>query len=97
MHYSSDRVRVTLRMAVYRQSVRLGHMPLETNDQQSFSADSLRSLSVLLTTPLHGPSIKHSFQQYLYCCMRIRCRGNLFTESLPRNGSGIFSYLEVVA
>jgi hypothetical protein len=26
-------------------------------------------------SPLHGPSRKHRFQQYLYFCMRIRCRG----------------------
>jgi hypothetical protein len=27
------------------------------------------------------------FQKYLYCCMRVRCRGNVFTEPLPWNGS----------
>jgi hypothetical protein len=37
------------------------------------------------------------FQQYLYCCASIRCCGNVFTEPLPRNGSGIFAYLAVVA
>jgi hypothetical protein len=26
------------------------------------------------------------FQQQLYFCVRIRCRGNVFTEPLPRNG-----------
>jgi hypothetical protein len=40
-------------------------------------------------TPWHGPSRKHLFQKYLYCCMRIRCCGNVFTEPLPRNGFGI--------
>jgi hypothetical protein len=36
--------------------------------------------------PIWGlrPSIKHSFQQYLYFCMRICCRGNDFTEPLHR-------------
>jgi hypothetical protein len=34
---------------------------------------------------LHGPSVKHKFQQYLSCCMRIRCRGNVFADSLLRN------------
>jgi hypothetical protein len=29
--------------------------------------------------------------------MRTRCRGNVFTKQLPRNGSGIFAYLAVVA
>jgi hypothetical protein len=27
------------------------------------------------------------FQQYLQCCVRIRCCGNVFTEPLPTNGS----------
>jgi hypothetical protein len=44
----------------------------------------------------HGPSRKPLFQQYLYCCVSIRCCVNLFTEPLPRNGSGIFAYLAVV-
>jgi hypothetical protein len=54
--------------------------------KSSLHGDSLASI-VLLITPLHGPSRKHRFQQYLYCRMRIRCRGYMFTESLPRNGS----------
>jgi hypothetical protein len=41
------------------------------------------SSTALLTTPMHGPSRKDHFIQYLYCCMRIRCRGNVFTEPLP--------------
>jgi hypothetical protein len=41
----------------------------------------------LLITPVHEPSRKHCFQQYLYCCMPIRYRGKVFTEPLPRNGS----------
>jgi hypothetical protein len=44
-------------------------------------------LSFLLQ--LHGPSRKLRFQQYLYCCMRIHYHGNMFTEPLPRLGSGI--------
>jgi hypothetical protein len=47
--------------------------------------------------PLHGPTRKDSFQQYLYCCMRIHCCGNVFTEPLPGNGSSIFAYLTAVA
>jgi hypothetical protein len=34
---------------------------------------------VFLITPLHGPSRKHRFKQYLYCYMRIRCPGNMST------------------
>jgi hypothetical protein len=41
----------------------------------------------LLITPRHDPRRQHRFKQYLYCCMRIRCRGNVFTEPLHRNGS----------
>jgi hypothetical protein len=51
--------------------------------------------SVFLITPLHGPSRKHRFQQYFYCCMRIRCRGNVFTEPLFRNGSTLYSVFNV--
>jgi hypothetical protein len=29
--------------------------------------------------PRYGPCSKQPFQQYFYCCMRIRCRGNVFT------------------
>jgi hypothetical protein len=42
---------------------------------------------VFLITPQHGQSITHRFKQYLCCCMRIHCHGNVFTEPLPRNGS----------
>jgi hypothetical protein len=34
---------------------------------------------------LHGPNRKHRFQAYIYFCMRIHCRGNVFTEPFPRN------------
>jgi hypothetical protein len=40
------RVRVTLRLAVYRQSVRLGAKPLETHDQIFFSTKYLRLYSL---------------------------------------------------
>jgi hypothetical protein len=50
-----------------------------------------------LVTHLHGPNRKHRFEEYIYCCMRIRYRGNVFTDPLPRNGSGMFAYLAVVA
>jgi hypothetical protein len=41
---------------------------------------------ISLITTLHGPNRKHCLQQFLYCCLRIRCRGNLFTEPLRNNG-----------
>jgi hypothetical protein len=41
-------------------------------------------------------SVNHAetprFQQSLYCCVRIRCRGNVFTEPLPRNGHCVQSH-----
>jgi hypothetical protein len=37
------KIRVTLRLAVYRQSVPLGAKPLETHDQRFFSTEPLRS------------------------------------------------------
>jgi hypothetical protein len=36
--------------------------------------------------PSHGPRRKHSSQQYLYCCMRIRCRWNVSTKPFPSSG-----------
>jgi hypothetical protein len=51
---------------------------------------------MFLLTPLHGPSRKHSFQEYLYCCMRICWHDNVFTEPLPRNGPNIFAYLATI-
>jgi hypothetical protein len=42
--------------------------------------------NLFLVTTLHGPSRKHRFQQLLYCCARICCSGNVFTDPLPRNG-----------
>jgi hypothetical protein len=49
--------------------------------------------TVLLKAPLHEPVRKHRFQQYIYCCMRIRCRGEVFTEPLPRNDSTRYNIL----
>jgi hypothetical protein len=40
---------------------------------------------VFKISPLHGPH-KNSFQQELYCCVRIRCRGNVFSDPLLING-----------
>jgi hypothetical protein len=42
---------------------------------------------VFLITPRHGLSRKHRFQQYLCCCMSIRCCGNVFTGPLSGNSS----------
>jgi hypothetical protein len=42
--------------------------------------------SVVLITPLRGSSRKHRFELFLYCCMRICCRENVFTEAFPSSG-----------
>jgi hypothetical protein len=39
----------------------------------------------LFITILCGPNIKHPSQQFLYCCLSICYRGNLFTEPLRSN------------
>jgi hypothetical protein len=39
----------------------------------------------------HRPHIKRRVQEFLYCCVCIRCRGKVFTESLPSNDRGIFT------
>jgi hypothetical protein len=33
-----------------------------------------------------GLNRKHNFQQFLYCCVLVHCRGNLFIESLRSTG-----------
>jgi hypothetical protein len=42
----------------------------------------LIALAVTVITSLHGPHRKHRS----CICVRIRCRGNVFTEPFPRNG-----------
>jgi hypothetical protein len=41
------------------------------------------STELFFVTTLHGPNTKHRSQQFLYCYLRIRCRGNLFIKPLP--------------
>jgi hypothetical protein len=33
----------------------------------------------------HGPHRKRRVQQFFYCCVPVRCRGNNFNEPLPSN------------
>jgi hypothetical protein len=50
IYWIASRVRITLRLAVYRQSVRLGYKPLETHDQNIYSPTAhLRSQSLCNT------------------------------------------------
>jgi hypothetical protein len=64
-------------------SVFSSHIPLQ-----------LTSKFVSVITSRHGQRTKHRFQQFLYCCVRIRFRGNMFvfegiTQPLLL---GIFAY-----
>jgi hypothetical protein len=57
----SERVRVTLRLAVYRQSVRLGVKPLETHGQNFFR----------LNTCGHCPYVTSSLTRELFCRLQL--------------------------
>jgi hypothetical protein len=39
----------------------------------------------LYVTSRHRPHRKHPVSNRKYCCLHIRCHGNVFTEPLPRN------------
>jgi hypothetical protein len=45
----------------------------------------------LLSVVRHGPHWKRLVQQFFYCHVRIRYRGNVSTEPLPSNDRGIFT------
>jgi hypothetical protein len=53
-------------------------------------AAGTRLLSSCLETMFSLRSVQSYSQKYLYYCIRIRRRGNIFTELLFRNGSDIF-------
>jgi hypothetical protein len=72
---------------------RLANIPYLPSSQLSTNCphgtsefDWLFSTELFFIIPSHGPNSKHRSQQFLYCCLRIRCRGNLFTETLPSSG-----------
>jgi hypothetical protein len=44
----------------------------------------------LLSLIRHGPHWKRRAQQFFYCNVCIRYRGNISTEPLPSNDTGIF-------
>jgi hypothetical protein len=45
----------------------------------------------LLSLIRHGPHWKRRVQQFFYCCVCIRYRGNVSSEPLPSNDRGIFT------
>jgi hypothetical protein len=56
------RVRITLRLAVYRQSIHLGYKPLETHDQQ---------LSFRLNTCFRSPYVTSSLTRGSVCSLQL--------------------------
>jgi hypothetical protein len=68
----------------FRRLLRLARLRWRYSTRLHTGLSHLASV-VLLVTPLHELSRKHRFEQYLYCCMHICCRGNIFTKPLPRN------------
>jgi hypothetical protein len=45
----------------------------------------------LLSLIRHGPQRKRRVQQFFYCCVCIRYRGNVSNEPLPSNNGRIFT------
>jgi hypothetical protein len=48
----------------------------------------LRRTNLLLSVIRHGPHWKRRVQQFFYCCVCIRYRGNVSTKPLASNGMG---------
>jgi hypothetical protein len=58
-----------------------------------YPTTELNSKLVILMTPWHGPRRKHRLQQFLYCCMWIRWRWNMFDfEGVTQERLHIFAY-----
>jgi hypothetical protein len=54
-------------------------------DSLSYSSGIGPSLYSLISDPTEHTISIVSVQEYFYCCLSIRCRRNLFTETLPSN------------
>jgi hypothetical protein len=54
----------------------------------------LRRTCRLLSLMRHGPHWKRRVQQFFYCCVCIRYRGNVSAESLPSNVRGKQTYTQ---
>jgi hypothetical protein len=66
----------------------------ETNYQPAFlilKQEVLVRANRLLSLIRHEPHWKRRVQQFFYCCVSIRYRGNVSTERLPSNERGIFT------
>jgi hypothetical protein len=56
-----------------------------------FVQEVLGRTNRLLSLIRHGPHWKRLVQQFFYCCVCIRYRGNVPTVPLPSNDKGIFT------
>jgi hypothetical protein len=61
------------------------------NDQLKKKQEVLGRTNHLLSLIRHGPHRKRSVQQFFYCCVCIRYRGNVSTDPLPSNDKGNFT------
>jgi hypothetical protein len=79
------KVRITLRLVVYHQSVLLGAKLLEDHDQRFFfQLNQAVGPRYVASTWSHR---KHRFAQLLYCCLRVCCSNRVTaTEPLLSNG-----------
>jgi hypothetical protein len=68
-------------------SLSLSHSHTHTNTH--IRQEVLGRTNLLTSLIRHGPYYKWRVQQFSYCCVRIRCRGNVSTELLPGNDKGI--------
>jgi hypothetical protein len=57
----------------------------DNNDNKKFWEELIAYFPLLR----RGPHRKRRVQQFFYCCLCIRCRGNFFTEPLSSNDRGI--------
>jgi hypothetical protein len=53
-----------------------------------FKQEVLGRTNRLFSLIRHGPHRKRRVSQFFYCCVYIRCCGNVFTEPLPSNDMG---------
>jgi hypothetical protein len=54
------------------------------------------SIELFFFTTFHGWNRKHRSKQFLYRCLLILCRGNLFTKLLPSSGRLRFLHYPVI-
>jgi hypothetical protein len=61
------------------------------HERSNVKQEVLGRTTRLLSLIRHGPHWKRRVQQFFYCCLCIRYRGNVSTEPLPSNDTGIFT------